>query len=36
MNRVTYAITEEKVIDFLLKSAKVTEVSKEKLKEKMG
>jgi trigger factor len=36
MNRVTYAITEEKVIDFLLKSAKVTEVSKDKLKEKMG
>lgn len=36
MNRVTYAITEEKVIDFLLKSAKVTEVSKDKLKESMG
>ncbi len=36
MNRVTYAITEEKVIDFLLKSAKVKEVSKDKLKEKMA
>lgn len=36
MNRVTYAITEEKVIDFLLKSAKVTEVSKDKLKESLG
>ncbi len=36
MNRVTYAITEEKVIDFLLKSAKVKEVSKDKLKESLG
>ncbi len=36
MNRVTYAITEEKVVEFLLKSAKVKEVSKEKLKEGMA
>jgi trigger factor len=36
MNRVTYAITEEKVLDFLLKSAKVTEVSKDQLKESMA
>ena len=36
MNRVTYAITEEKVIDFLLKSPKVKEVSKDKLKESLG
>jgi trigger factor len=36
MNRVTYAITEEKVIDFLLKSAKVKEVSKDKLKESLS
>jgi trigger factor len=36
MNRVTYAITEEKVIEFLLKSAKVKEVSKDQLKEAMA
>jgi trigger factor len=36
VNRVTYAITEEKVIEFLLKSTKVKEVSKDKLKESMG
>jgi trigger factor len=36
MNRVTYSITEEKVMEFLLKTAKVKEVSKDKLKEKMG
>ncbi len=36
MNRVTYAITEEKVIEFLLKSAKVKEVSKDQLKEALG
>jgi len=32
--RLTYMITEEKVIEFLLKSAKVKEVSKDELKEK--
>lgn len=32
--RLTYMITEEKVIEFLLKTAKVKEVSKEDLKEK--
>lgn len=31
LNRLTYTLTEEKVIDFLLKSAKVVEVPKEKL-----
>lgn len=36
MNRVTYAITEEKVIEFLLKTAKVKEVSKDQLKEAMA
>lgn len=36
MNRVTYAITEDKVIAFLLKTAKVSEVSKDKLKESLG
>jgi trigger factor len=36
MNRVTYAITEDKVIAFLVKGAKVKEVSKEKLKETLG
>jgi trigger factor len=36
MNRVTYAITEEKVIEFLLKTAKVNEVPKAQLKEAMA
>jgi trigger factor len=36
LNRVTYAITEEKVIDFLLKTAKVTEVPKDQIKESMA
>ncbi len=34
VQRLTYMITEEKVIDFLMKTAKVTEVKKENLKEK--
>ncbi len=33
MNRVTYAITEDKVIQFLTKSAKIKEVSKSEIKE---
>lgn len=36
MNRVTYAITEDKVIAFLLNSAKVKEVSKDQLKETLS
>ncbi len=36
MNRVTYAITEEKVLAFLLKSAKVSEVSKDQIKESLS
>lgn len=36
MNRVTYMITEDKVIKFLLEKAKVTEVPKSKLKESLG
>lgn len=34
VQRLTYMITEEKVIEFLMKTAKVTEVKKENLKEK--
>lgn len=36
LNRLTYTITEEKVIEFLLKSAKVVEVPREKLAEQLG
>ena len=36
MNRVTYAITEDKVIAFLMNSAKVKEVSKDQLKETLS
>lgn len=36
MNRVTYMITEDKVIKFLLNAAKITEVPKAKLKESLG
>jgi trigger factor len=35
-NRLTYTITEDKVVEFLTKSAKVTEVSADKLKESLG
>lgn len=36
MNRLTYSITEDKVIAFLLSSAKVSEVPAAKLKESLG
>lgn len=36
LNRVTYAITEEKVINFLMTSAKVKEVSKDQLKDSLS
>lgn len=36
MNRVTYAITEDKVIAFLTNSAKVKEVSKDQLKDSLS
>lgn len=36
MNRLTYSITEEKVIAYLLSHAKVSEVSAAKLKESLG
>jgi trigger factor len=36
MNRVTYSITEDKVLAFLLKSAKVSEVSKDQIKESLA
>lgn len=35
-NRLTYTITEDKVVEFLKKSAKVTEVAADKLKESLG
>ncbi|PIS11864.1 MAG: trigger factor, partial [Bdellovibrio sp. CG10_big_fil_rev_8_21_14_0_10_47_8] len=36
MNRLTYTITEDKVVKFLLSSAKVTEVAKDKIKEALS
>jgi trigger factor len=36
MNRLTYSISEDKVIAFLLSSAKVSEVPAAKLKESLG
>jgi trigger factor len=35
-NRLTYSITEDKVVEYLTKSAKITEVAANQLKESMG